>query len=102
MMSKIIIFIIILLMLPFVNALDYLNLCDNTSYLKKTLEFTACSGVNCTVYNFTQYVNCGFGCDNATDTCRESPIKEYTNYFLAIVGILIIIGVLAYLYKKVG
>ena len=75
-----IIFLLSLLMIPSVNALAYINTCLNDSYLEKQMLFTHC-GSNCTDYNFTQVIECGFGCDNVTHVCREARVTEYGNYF---------------------
>lgn len=101
-MLKLITLLSILLLLPIVNALDYKNHCDNTSFLRKTMEFTSCEGNNCTDYNFTQLVECEFGCDNVTHNCRKAQIYEYAEFFGATIFIIILAGILLAIFKKYG
>jgi len=99
-MLKIITLLSILLLLPICNALDYKNHCDNTSYLRKTMEFTSCEGNNCTDYNFTQLIECEFGCDNVTHNCRQPKITEYSWYFGGLIVVMIILGLVYKLWGK--
>jgi hypothetical protein len=57
---------------------------------------------NGTVFNIsTSFVNCTYGCDMTTNECRTSPIREYSLYGIVILIIIIIIGVIIALYKRV-
>ena len=97
---KIIAIMIILLCLPFVNALDYLNSCDDNETLRKTMTFQACESSNCTTYNFTQLLNCKFGCDNiSTHQCNPSPYSWNLN-FLIIFGVILIALIFLFIIKR--
>lgn len=91
---------IILFLLPVAHALDYKNHCDNTSYLRKTMEFTSCEGNTCTDYNFTQLIECEFGCDNVTHNCRQPKIIEYSSYVIALFALLVGLGIMVKLWVK--
>jgi len=99
-MRKLMVISLIIFFFSPVLALQYRNTCDNDQTLNKFMNFTACENVTCIDYNFTQLVQCEFGCDNSTQTCRQSPINEYSNYFFVLIGIIIIVGVIWALYKR--
>jgi len=82
-----------------VFGLTYRNYCVNTSYLQKSMDFTYCDS-SCSDYNFTQLLECEFGCDNVTHVCRQAQIYEYASFFQAIVIILLIIGIIIYLFRR--
>lgn len=89
-----------------VFGIQYREVCDDTSNLRRFMNFTTCernsTGYSiCTDYNFTQLKECEFGCDNITNTCRESQITEYGNFFFYLILIIIGIGVIIALYKRV-
>ena len=63
-----------------------------------TMEQIGTTGVY--YFNFSQSIECEFGCDNSTQSCRSSQIEEYSIYFLVIIIILILIGVLIKLYRR--
>lgn len=99
-MHKLILLIplIFLTIVSSVTALQYRNICSNNQTLNKFMNFTACETGNCTIYNFSQDVQCEFGCDNVTNSCRQSTITEYGYYFGFIVCLVIIAGIILKLY----
>lgn len=100
-MKKLILLLMILFLLPICNALDYRNHCDNSSYLRKTMEFTSCEGNNCTDYNFTQLIQCEFGCDNSsTHQCNPSPYSWSLNSLFISGGAIFILVFALFLIKK--
>lgn len=92
----------ILLFLPITSALDYRNTCDDNATLRKFMNFTSCEGNNCTNYNNTQLIECQFGCDNVTHVCRKAKIYEYGEFFIGIMIIMILAGLLLTIFKKYG
>lgn len=90
----------IMAMFPSVLGLQYRNICNNEYTLNKFMNFTACENVTCINYNFSQVVQCEFGCDNVTQSCRSSSITEYGYYFISIIAIIVIFGVIYALYKR--
>jgi hypothetical protein len=49
-------------------------------------------------YTSSAFKNCPYGCvDNA---CREAPITEYGIYFIVIIIILVVIGVIIKLWSR--
>ena len=86
-MKKLLIPLMILLLLPFSNAIGYENICIDNTTLEKFMNFTSCEGNTCTIYNFTQYVSCEFGCDNVTHNCRQPKIVEYSYFGIGLLGL---------------
>jgi len=74
--------------------------CNDSEYLHEFSEFTACEGNNCTDYNYSQYRNCTYGCDNVTNSCRSSPITEYSMYFGIMALLLIASGVIIRVWRR--
>ena len=83
-----------------VTALQYRDVCNDNQTLNKFMNFTACENVTCIDYNFSQLVQCQFGCDNSTNACRQAPIQEYGIYFIGIIAILISLGVVKFLWRR--
>jgi hypothetical protein len=76
----------LLLLLPSVYALEYRDVCSSNITLKKFMNFTACENVTCVNYNFTQNIDCPYGCDTTTNVCNQSPISQYL-----LVGVIIML-----------
>jgi hypothetical protein len=90
-MYKLIPIILIVLFIPSVMALQYRNVCNDNQTLNKFMNFTACENVTCIDYNFTQNVNCEYGCDTTTNSCNQSPIYQYLTVGIILLVITIII-----------
>jgi len=59
--------------------------------------------INSNVTNITTFQTeiCRFGCDNRTNFCNPSPIEQYGQFFMFIAIILIIIGIISWLWLKI-
>jgi hypothetical protein len=59
--------------------------------------------INGNITNYVVYTteHCQYACDNRTNTCVPPPIDQYTIYFLALCAIVIIIGIIAYLWRRI-
>jgi hypothetical protein len=84
----------VFIIIPPVLALQYRNICLDNQTLNKFMNFTSCENVTCIDYNFTQNVDCEFGCDTSSNVCRQSPINEYLLLGVILLIIVIIILIL--------
>ena len=97
-MQRIIPIILLILLLPIVNAIEYRKICLNNETLSIFSNFTVCENNNCTDYNYTEIKVCEFGCDNSsTHVCNPSPYSWNINFLLffgiivcALIGLLIL------------
>jgi hypothetical protein len=90
-MLKRIIILSLLFLLPISQALEYRDYCSDNQTLNRFMNFTSCENVTCIDYNFTQNINCVYGCDNSTMTCNPSPTNQYLYVGLTLIGLLIVI-----------
>jgi hypothetical protein len=91
--------LILLLSIPFINALTWETECNDTQKLRYYMTFSTCENNNCTSYNITQYRNCTFGCDSVTNICSPSP-SNVNFTFLIIFGSFSIILIVIVIFKK--
>lgn len=89
------------LLLFSVPVLASTNICLNNVTLQSSRNYTFETDINTKNLTIIKNIDCQFGCDNATHTCRESPIREYSTYFGVIIVLLVIFGVMIKLFKRV-
>jgi len=99
-MIKTLIVILIISILLICPVFSTTNQCLDNVTLRRNFNYTFQTDTNAKNLTITRNVDCQFGCDNVTHSCRESPIMEYSTFFVIVVGLLIIFGVMIKLYKK--
>jgi hypothetical protein len=100
-MLKYLALLILLMLIPSVNAIEYQTICLSNTTLSQYANFTSCERTstmeNCTYYNFSQIVPCNYGCDSVTSKCKDAP---YITYLEIIAVIIIVILILAWVIKR--
>jgi hypothetical protein len=90
-MYKLIPIVLTVLFIPSVMALQYKDVCLSNQTLNKFMNFTACENVTCIDYNYTQNIDCPYGCDTSTNKCNDNPITQYLLIGLILLIIVVII-----------